>query len=52
MLQVDVVLLCVGARKFLVILAVSKMAPVHFEALESSETVLYARKLSSDIPKY
>ena len=28
-----------------------KMAPVHFEALDPIETVLYAWKLSSDTPK-
>ena len=27
------------------------MAPVHFEALDPIETVLYAWKLSSDMPK-
>ena len=28
-----------------------KMAPVHFEALDPSETALYVWNLSSDIPK-
>ena len=28
-----------------------KLALVHFEALNSSETVIYAWKISSDIPK-
>ena len=40
-------LLCV----YLILGQFKKMARVHFEALDPTETVLYAWKLSSDMPK-